>query len=149
MTFKQNVVQKIKKIYWINNRAKMSYAAVLKPQAKPKKTTKTESLDRAYAEKGWANLRTSGPLLKPEKSDAQVLDARLKEAAVLMRRRWDRWNADHGIEYDYDRECSCSEGSSDADEDDFAGADDPTSGFVSTAFDHDYQYIKKVTLVNH
>lgn len=131
----------------------MSYAAVLKPQAKPKKTTKTgigiESLDRMYAERGWANLRTSGPLLpKSEKSDAQVLDARLKEAAVLMRRRWDQWNADHGVEYDYDRECSCSDGSSDADDDDHGGFDDE-AGFVSTAFDHDYQYIKKVTLVNH
>ncbi len=30
------------------------------------------------------------------------LDARLRAAAVIMRARWDKYNADHGIEYDYD-----------------------------------------------
>ena len=30
------------------------------------------------------------------------LDARFRAAAVLLRARWERYNADHGVEYDYD-----------------------------------------------
>ena len=66
---------------------------------------------------------------------------------MALRRRWDQWNADHGIEYDYDRECSCSDGSSD-DENDEAN-DDADAHNDDLDFDKDYQYLKKTTLVTH
>lgn len=30
------------------------------------------------------------------------MDARFRRAAALLRARWDQYNEDHGIEYDYD-----------------------------------------------
>ena len=113
---------------------------------------KTGARDLWYAKKGWVNLATWKPAPKTEvgergeADERRLLDFRLREAAATMRWRWDRWNADHGVEYDYDRECSCSDGSSDDDGEDggyaWAGDDD-------AEFDRDYQYIKKTTLVFH
>ena len=136
----------------------MNFAAVLKPKAPAVRPAPTLN----HLREGWVNLRDYKPAAAAaaaataaaaaaatKKGDAtfpETLDARLKEAAVTMRRRWDRWNADHGIDYDYDRECSCSDGSSDDDGDDggFAAA-----VYDDAEFDRDYQYIKKTTLVTH
>ena len=121
----------------------MNYAAVLKP--------KTPALNRPaptlnHLKEGWVNLRDFAPAAKKAAAAPEDLDARLKEAAGTMRRRWDRWNADHGIDYDYDRECSCSDGSSDDDGDDGGHA---CAGDDDAEFDRDYQYIKKTTLLTH
>jgi hypothetical protein len=126
----------------------MNYAAVLKPNA-PALNRPAPTLN--HLKEGWVNLRAYTPgATSSKKSDAalaaETLDARLKEAAVTMRRRWDRWNADHGIDYDYDRECSCSDGSSDDDGEDGGYA---CGGDDDAEFDRDYQYIKKTTLVTH
>jgi hypothetical protein len=54
---------------------------------------------------GWINLRNYVPkkqrVLTKAEEDA-VFDRRLREAAVIMRRRWDKWNEEHGLEVDYD-----------------------------------------------
>lgn len=124
----------------------MNYAAVLKPKQPPAPRAE----DPKRLKEGWINLRDYKPpsaaSKKKEATDAETLDLRLKEAAVTMRRRWDRWNADHGIDFDYDRECSCSDASSDDDRDEggFAAA-----VYDDAEFDRDYQYIKKTTLVTH
>ena len=83
----------------------MNYAAVLKPQAPVNRPAPTLN----HLKEGWVNLRDYTPSATASKKGdaalaAETLDARLKEAAVTMRRRWDRWNADHGIDYDYDRD---------------------------------------------
>ena len=96
----------------------------------------------------WVNLReyfAQGGLERDlekqkekEEQNKMDLDARLKEAAVVMRRRWDRWNADHGIEYDYDQEEACST----SDGEDRKEGDDEN---VSDDFDmnEDYNCAKK------
>ena len=120
----------------------MNYAAVLKPKDPAARPLPTLN----HLKEGWVNLRDYAPASKSKGAPAENLDARLKEAAVSMRRRWDRWNADHGIDYDYDRECSCSDGSSDDDGDDGGNA---AAVYDDAEFDRDYQYIKKTTLVTH
>ena len=120
----------------------MNYAAVLKPK---KATVPAE--EARYLKKGWVNLRDYDyESSKPKRAPEEDMDAKLKEAAVALRRRWDRWNEEHGIDYDYDRECSCSDVSSDTeDSDDENGAAADEDG----DFDRDYQYIKKTTLITH
>jgi hypothetical protein len=49
---------------------------------------------------GWVSLRDPAAFVRVEKEE--WLDARFKRAAALMRARWDKYNEDHGIEYDYD-----------------------------------------------
>jgi len=92
----------------------MNFAAVLKPDA-PKPAKKEQSKER-HLQPGWVNLREELAKPREEKeknndknkdTDKDIndvdLDARFKRAAIEMRRRWDRWNAEHGIEYDYDQ----------------------------------------------
>jgi len=124
----------------------MNFAAVLKPKAPVAEEVATPR----YEKKGWVNLRDWKPEPKkaPQEQDSDArLDARLKAAAVALRRRWDQWNADHGIEYDYDRECSCSDRTSDNDDD--GSEDGDGAAHEDGDFDKDYQYIKKTTLVTH
>ena len=129
----------------------MNYAAVLKP-----KPIQVAEKTAPYLKDGWVNLRDwkpegskqkGGKAVEKDKDNDNNMDTRLKEAAVVLRKRWDQWNADHGIEYDYDRECSCSEGSSDEDTDE----ENKLNGALDEEcdFDRDYQYIKKTTLVTH
>jgi hypothetical protein len=51
---------------------------------------------------GWVNLRHYRPDEKKEKDVPVDLDKRFREAAVVLRRRWDRWNEERGLEVDYD-----------------------------------------------
>ena len=89
----------------------MNFAAVLKPDA-PKPLAKKCENNVRHLQPGWVNLREES--VKPtqdrdkdkdkeKNKEIDDLDARFKRAAIEMRRRWDRWNADHGIEYDYDQ----------------------------------------------
>ena len=117
----------------------MNYAAILKPSPAEKSAASPR-----YLKEGWVNLRHWKPAPKPPAEPD--LDARLKAAAVALRRQWDQWNADHGVDYDYDRECSCSDGSSDDDADE--GQDEGDALNEDHDLDKDDQYLKKTTLVN-
>ena len=84
----------------------MNYAAALNPKPAPLPQTKP------YLRLGWVNL--SDPAYRSEPKPKPVdMDARLKEAAATMKRRWDAWNEAHGVEYDYDPEPEWSETDSD------------------------------------
>ena len=117
----------------------MSYASIVSL----KKAAPVPSVDAMDPK--WVNLReyfSKGGLQErereKEKQNNLNLDARLKEAAAVMRRRWDRWNADHGIEYDYDQEDACS--TSDG-EDRKEGEDENISDDLD--FNEDYNCVKK------
>ena len=93
----------------------------------------------------WINLKHYVPPPKPEAPlPPDDLDARLKSAAVIMRRRWDAHNAAHGIEVDYDTlsvdyayETEGESGDSDGDLDEHG---DPDNFY----FDDTYDYQKRM-----
>jgi hypothetical protein len=51
-----------------------------------------------HLRKGWVSLRDPAAFYPPPLD----LDARFKEAAFVLRLRWETHNAERGIEYDYD-----------------------------------------------
>jgi len=83
----------------------MNYAAALKPKTNAPPETKP------YLRPGWVNL--SDPATYRTEPKPIDMDARLKEAAAAMKRRWDAWNEAHGVEFDYDPEPEWSETDSD------------------------------------
>ena len=86
----------------------------------------------------WINLKHYVPAAKPEPPDD--LDARLKVAAEVMRRRWDAHNAAHGIEVDYDTlsvdyayDTESEHGDSDGDWDEHG---DPDNFYFEDSYDY-------------
>jgi hypothetical protein len=71
------------------------------------------------------------------------MDERLKRAASIMRKRWDQWNADHGIEYDYDQCDGCHFSDDTDDENNESGWNDDDRDKEDDEFYADYCYTKK------
>jgi hypothetical protein len=80
---------------------------------------------------GWVNLRlytaeTAPPAEKKDPLGFETVDPdeRLRKIADLMRTRWDLYNSERGIEYDYDFEEPSSPSSDEADSADRESDDD-------------------------
>ena len=112
----------------------MNYAAALNPKPPAPPQTKP------YLRPGWVNWSDPATYRHPKKNAPVDMDARLKEAAAAMKRRWDAWNEAHGVEYDYDPEPEWSETDSDDRE-----AEEGEDAWDDDHFYNEYSSTKKLS----